>query len=146
MFINVYGVESHLLNKSMLSFYIDHLPAGCSTQSFVHYTQLKISGNDTFSRYDWGPEENLERYGQATPPEIDLTKVTAPTVLYVGDSDTVACEEDSAILASRLPNLIGNHIIDHKGWSHLDFFMAMNVKEKVYDSILRYMDDMSEKS
>lgn len=143
VFINLFGVESQLLNKSMISFYIDHLPAGCSTYSFAHYTQLKIAGNDSFSRYDWGPEQNMIKYGQATPPEMDLTKVTAATVLYIGDSDTAACVEDNEVLASRLPNLVESHIVDYEGWTHLDFFMAMNVKEKVYDSIVNYMNDMS---
>ena len=61
------GVSQDQLNVSMISFYLDHVPAGTSTETFVHYAQLNVKGNDAFDRYDWGPEENMIRYGQVEP-------------------------------------------------------------------------------
>lgn len=44
---------------------------------------------DKFQRYDLGHNKNLEKYGQAKPPEYDLRKVTSPVVLYYSKNDRV---------------------------------------------------------
>ena len=45
---------------------------------------------DKFCRYDFGPEKNLEIYGQEEPPEYDVTQITAPVALYWSDNDWLA--------------------------------------------------------
>lgn len=39
---------------------------------------------------DWGTKQNMEEYGQPTPPPYNLTTVTAPVVLYWGENDWLA--------------------------------------------------------
>ena len=39
---------------------------------------------------DWGAKTNMEEYGQPTPPPYNLTKVTAPVVLFWGENDWLA--------------------------------------------------------
>lgn len=39
---------------------------------------------------DWGAKANMEEYGQPTPPPYNLTKVTAPVVLFWGENDWLA--------------------------------------------------------
>lgn len=39
---------------------------------------------------DWGTKQNMEEYGQPTPPPYNLTTVTAPIVLYWGENDWLA--------------------------------------------------------
>jgi len=42
----------------------------------------------SFRLYDWGKKTNQEKYGQGTPPDIDLTKITnVPTAMFVGTED-----------------------------------------------------------
>ena len=43
-----------------------------------------------FQRMDWGAKTNMEEYGQPTPPPYNLTKVTAPVVLFWGENDWLA--------------------------------------------------------
>lgn len=74
LFFLIAGVNYDQLNVTMLSFYLDHLPAGSSTQTFVHYAQLYLN-KDNFVRYDYGEEGNIDHYGTPSPPAFDLTKV-----------------------------------------------------------------------
>ena len=74
LFYSIVGVSAAQLNKTMMSFYLDHLPAGSSTEPIVHYAQLTLYENE-FKRFDYGIEGNMEHYGTTTPPEYDLSKV-----------------------------------------------------------------------
>jgi len=44
---------------------------------------------DKFRAYDYKEDNNLI-YGQDTPPDYDLGKVTAPVALYWSDNDLLA--------------------------------------------------------
>lgn len=71
-----------------------HFPAGASTQSLLHYAQ--IIKNKEFQLYDWGEARNNEKYGQPTPPIIDLQKIkdTAPIAMFVGTADDLGNPTD----------------------------------------------------
>lgn len=43
------GVTPGKLNESMLSFYVDHLPAGISTYQAVHYAQNHVRDDRVFA-------------------------------------------------------------------------------------------------
>jgi hypothetical protein len=45
---------------------------------------------ERYTRMDWGTKQNMEEYGQPTPPPYNLTTVTAPVVLYWGENDWLA--------------------------------------------------------
>ena len=42
-----------------------------------------------FHQYDHGPNLNLKYYGSPEPPRYNLTAVTVPVSLHVGDADTL---------------------------------------------------------
>ena len=44
---------------------------------------------ERFCAFDY-KDRNQEIYGQDTPPDYDLAKVTAPVALYWGDNDWLA--------------------------------------------------------
>jgi len=46
-------------------------PQAASVREFLHYSQE--TGSKRFERYDLGSEGNMKKYGQETPPEIDVT-------------------------------------------------------------------------
>jgi lysosomal acid lipase/cholesteryl ester hydrolase len=59
----------------------------------LHWTQMVRSG--LVSKYDYGTRhENIEKYGQATPPLYDFTKVNTDMYLYWSPKDWVADETD----------------------------------------------------
>lgn len=68
-----------------------NLPAGCSTRQFLHYAQEITSKK--FRKYDYGSSENLDKYGQISPPDYDLNKITAPIALYYGSNDRLTAVE-----------------------------------------------------
>lgn len=73
----------HGLNNSLISanFYSDKW-----------FKKKNILG-ETFIKYDYGPQGNLEHYGQLTPPTYDLSRVTAPVYLFWGDNDLLTTPE-----------------------------------------------------
>jgi hypothetical protein len=40
-----------------------------------------------FGQFDFGEKKNMEKYGQATPPNYNLSLVTSPVALYYGEND-----------------------------------------------------------
>jgi len=47
-----------------------------------------------FCNFDYNDEElNRATYGSATPPEYNLNKITAPTVLFWSENDIIAVPE-----------------------------------------------------
>jgi lysosomal acid lipase/cholesteryl ester hydrolase len=58
-------------STARLAVFSGHFPSGTSLRCFAHYGQMVNSGN--FQRYDFGEYENKKKYGQKTPPMIDMT-------------------------------------------------------------------------
>ncbi len=64
-------------------------------------------GNRRFARFDHGsPALNEAAYGArgkgSPPPEYDLSRVTAPAIMYSGEADRVADTEDARRLLKKL--------------------------------------------
>ena len=51
-------------------------------------TNLYFAGG--FGQFDFGEEKNMEKYGQATPPQYNLSLVTSPVALYYADNDKLS--------------------------------------------------------
>ena len=118
--------------------YLDNLPAGSSTRPFVHYAQLHLLEN-TFQKFDFGTKENVVRYGSENPPVYDLSKITAPIALFVGDKDDLACPADVDYLVTQLPNVIHHEIVDFQGWTHLDFSIGIDADKLIYETVMNMM-------
>ena len=56
-----------------------------------------IFSTERFCAFDYG-DGNQDIYGQETPPDYDLTKVTAPVALYWGDNDWLAQQTVNSII------------------------------------------------
>lgn len=79
------GYNSRQFNRSLLPEIMENTPAGSSVKQVLHYSQLINSAK--FRMYDYGFAKNLVKYGQMTPPEYDLSSVTAPVYLHYSDND-----------------------------------------------------------
>ena len=124
----------------MIPIYLGHLPAGAATKQLLHYAQLFDSGK--FRQYDYGRAGNKKKYGQPTPPEYDLSKMTIPTFLHYGLNDLMAVIEDVEILRESInPAALEASIqIPLEKFNHLDFITAIDVVPLVYDRLLNLMD------
>ncbi|KAG8230455.1 hypothetical protein J437_LFUL009944 [Ladona fulva] len=132
------GYDSQQLNETMIPVIIGHVPAGASSKTVIHYGQEINSAK--FQQYDYGKDENLNIYGQETPPDYDLSLVTAPVYLHYAENDYLSAVEDVNDLASKLPNLQEKIDIPDDKFNHLDFLWAIDVKTLVYDKIMSVME------
>ncbi|XP_073821422.1 lipase 3-like [Musca autumnalis] len=130
------GVEQNV-NMTALPIMIESHPAGCSTNQICHYMQEQQSG--CFCRYDHGRTKNMEIYGQPTPPDYPVEKITSEVHLWYGDNDTMAAVEDVERLAEKLPNRVMHHMEDPK-WAHGDFSLHKEVKKFINDPIIEIMN------
>ena len=85
------GYDREQMNVALLPEIAKVLPAGTSTKTVAHYAKNIRSGK--FSKFDFGPRENLAVYGREEPPEYKLEKVTVPVTTYWGQDDGFTAEE-----------------------------------------------------
>lgn len=83
--------------------------------------------------------QNLQKYGNATPPDYLLENCKVPVALFYSDQDKLADSVDVIRLFKELPNVFSNWRVRDKTFNHIDFVWAMDAKELVYDYILEYM-------
>ena len=141
IFDEILGVSRAKLNASMITFYIDHLPAGGTLKMSDHYMQIPLLHDGEFVKFDLlNATDNEESYGSPTPPNYDLDKVTTYTSLYIGAEDGNSVE-DCGVLAQRLPNSKSTIIAGHD-FSHLDFFANIDVGKLVYKPIVAEMNEI----
>ncbi|RZC34844.1 Abhydro lipase domain containing protein, partial [Asbolus verrucosus] len=62
-----------------------HFPSTVSLTDLQHYAQMYTSKK--FQKFDFGPEKNLEAYGQRTPPRYHLDNIKLPVFLFYGKDD-----------------------------------------------------------
>ena len=54
--------------------------------NLIAYSTLKLYLEDLVA-FNYGPEENLQRYGSTKPPRYDLSKVTVPVFIFWSEND-----------------------------------------------------------
>lgn len=130
----IVGPDPAQLNTTTLPDLISYLPAGTSVRALDHYYQNMHTSD--FRNYDYGIAENYKRYKQKTPPSYDVKKITAPMILFYSENDYVTTEENVLELGKRLPNVLLTEKVPYKRFNHLDFVIAIDVKNLVYDRVL----------
>ncbi|KAJ8953101.1 hypothetical protein NQ318_013445 [Aromia moschata] len=128
------GFSADEMNMTLLPTIMSHVPAGASTRQILHYTQEITSGH--FCQYDLGLIGNQETYGSLTPPDYDLTKITAPVHLIYGHNDWLAAVVDVNKLCNALPNCVDKLEVADKHFNHLDFLYGINAPTLVYDHVI----------
>jgi len=77
----VTGFDLAQQDRANLITQLQHIPAGTSSRTIVHYAQMILQ--EKFQDFDWGEQGNLDKYGTRTPPQVDLGKATTPQAIYV---------------------------------------------------------------
>lgn len=67
----------------------EYYPSGSSAKSMIHLGQLMMLPKDEFKfqRFDYGPEENVKRYGEEKTPSWDVSKIRTKVVIINGKED-----------------------------------------------------------
>lgn len=111
-------------------------PASVSARNLKHWGQMMVSKELRFQRYDYGTNCSLARpfeetcnqakYGSLLPPEYDLSKITAPVILFVAQLDTVSVPEDIAEQRKRMrPGTVITQVW-YQRYGHMDFVWDRN--------------------
>ncbi|CAI2371614.1 unnamed protein product [Moneuplotes crassus] len=85
-----------------------------------HMTQSAATGEVTY--YDFGPEENLERYGSQNPPPIPYENTNNPVAMFMASQDLSYNHEDDQWYA----DLIGDNLVFYQyyDFSHYGFIVG----------------------
>lgn len=114
------------------------VPAGLSLGQILHYMQL--SSSRKFQQFDYDDANlNIQHYGQSTPPEFDLTKVTTDIYTYKSDKDTTTPVYYVKLLEQALKNVKGLYPMEISGLSHTDFIYGNTVVNDVYTPLIANM-------
>lgn len=134
------GHDERQFNRSLLPLILGHVPAGASTKTLVHYAQeIKQSGK--FQMFDYGPVDNLKAYGDVSPPEYPLHKITLPIALFSADNDWLSSNVDVTNLYVQLVNPIDHYIVPLKEFNHIDFLWAVDAPTLVYTKLLQLLEE-----
>lgn len=85
------GFDSDQLDRNLIPTILENFPAGSSVDQIVHYGQLVKSGK--FRNFDFGWFKNIRVYGSLSPPDYDLSKITAPVYLHYSGNDWLSAVE-----------------------------------------------------
>jgi lysosomal acid lipase/cholesteryl ester hydrolase len=130
------GFQVHNINASRLPVFLGHAPTAFSMQVVMHLNQLFAYG--TAIKYDYGAKENVERYGQPSPPYYNLSQITTPTLIAYARNDVVSRQGEAEYLGSQVQNATLFEINSDE-WSHFHVIFASNGKEAIFDRMIAHM-------
>lgn len=119
--VDIIAGRSPLDTNAAITNFTAHFPGGVSAKELRHYSQLIRDG--AFRDFDYGKQGNLKQYNQATPPSFDMSKISVPTALFVGENDTLGDLQDVGTLTNQIgsnPALVFNKVFAK--FSHITWF------------------------
>ena len=131
---------------SQLPVWLHLFPSTGSTWQYVHHLQWIQCGK--FNKFDFGDKLiNLSYYGQSTPPNYPLERISPELVVVlmraVTDSMTTNIDTDHLATVLREEAKVKTLIdwtVPVKIWNHLDFIMNVKAGKLIYEKSLKYLD------
>ncbi|CAD6994162.1 unnamed protein product [Ceratitis capitata] len=121
-------------NLTSLQVLIETHPGGSSSNQGIHYLQL--SKSHKFRQFDYGTKKNRQIYNQDTPPDYDLSKITARTYSYSSANDALCGPQDVDTLVGNML-LVEDYRVPDPSWNHMDFIVANDMREVINDRIVK---------
>ena len=114
------------------------LPNGASIESLLYWGTIFNYGK--FVERDYGEEENLKRYGQKEPPEVDLTKIQhVPIALLVSKYDGFLGVEESR----KLKDTINPVFYKEYEGGHISFLIGKDMVETYTKDVIKLLKEYS---
>lgn len=142
MFLLFGGYDASELNSTLIPTILSHEPAGCSVKTCLHYAQ-EIKNQGKFQQYDYGPKGNMEKYGNATPPEYNLKNINRPVYMMYAENDIFSSSIDVERVSRKLSNLVGMYKVPRDGFGHIDFLFGKDVVDLVYKPMLEVLKNFT---
>ena len=129
---------SDQLDKSRLPVIVAHAPAGTSKQNMLHYLQLV--GSKKFRMFDHGRSKNMALYGNADPPDYDLSKINHQKMSLIwAENDMLADPADVLLLKKRLTVKLADDYMVPITWNHLDYLWARDAGKYVNEKVIQIL-------
>lgn len=119
--------EDERLNASFLARLLYHVPAGGSTNTIVHYSQVVRNGK--FHRF------------KQPHADFPLQQVTAPIVIFSSTEDWLAPITDVLRLYFSISNPLDHYVIRDKNLSHTEFVWGIEADVLVFPKIMDYLEN-----
>lgn len=105
----------------------------------AHYAQNILTKK--FSRWNFGPGLNKERYGMFEPPLFDLKLITAKTIIHYAPNDEMVDARDAVAMAHDVSNGIARRV-DSDTFSHNDFIDSPDVMDCVFNKVINDLQNL----
>ncbi|XP_031392329.1 triacylglycerol lipase 2-like [Punica granatum] len=141
-FLTAFTGQNCCINKSIVQAFLNHKPQSSSMKNMVHLSQMMRNG--TISMYNYGEkDENIQHYGKPRPPSYDMKSIPndVPLFLSYGGADALSDVKDVKLLLKSLSDHDGDKLVIQyqEDYAHLDFIMAENAREIVYDPLVAFL-------
>ena len=132
-------LEPHVNDFTSIQRAAAYFPRGHNLKTFELWSQIFI--NHRLAWFDYGEEENLKRYGSATPPAIDISKIKdVPIALMVGKYDKLVPINDSRWIKDNLDSSVLKFYQEYD-YGHMTFIVG---KEASYlDDVQKLLNEYS---
>lgn len=100
-------------------------PQGMPVRTLNHYAQLISLPKPGFFMYDYdSKEKNIEVYGTATPPELDLGLIKTKVTMYAGTGDLMSNPVDAQLIKEAMVNSENVVLNVVEKYGHTSFILA----------------------
>lgn len=134
---SVSGSDYEQLRPDFAPIVFCHFPRAISRKLGIHLVQ--IINQKRFAQYDYGPLQNIIKYGSLQSPEYDLSKVTTKVVMMVGENDYLSPPEDADLLNVSLPN-VDYFKMPRKIFNHADFVWSKDMVTILYPYLHQFIN------
>ncbi|KAG6750111.1 triacylglycerol lipase 2-like isoform X2 [Populus alba] len=106
-------------------------------------TAITVIRTGTIAMYDYGNEnDNMDHYGQPTPPVYNMTSIPndLPLFLGYGGKDYITDVRDVQVLLDNLKDHDGDKLVVQytDEYAHADFVLGVNANQIVYDPAIAF--------
>lgn len=144
--LSLSGMDMESSRRDLVPKLLQILPGGASFRCYLHFGQLGKLNSETpkLRRFDFGPEENLRRYGSEEPPEYDYSLIKIPIRLHTGEKDILVTASGIRKFTAHLSSLEKDvSTTYYQDWDHFSVFMAKDSRQFI-GNVLKDIQEMFE--
>uniref|UniRef100_T1JHQ4 AB hydrolase-1 domain-containing protein n=1 Tax=Strigamia maritima TaxID=126957 RepID=T1JHQ4_STRMM len=137
-FIQIYNLFPSYRTRAPIA--ISRCRDGSSIKTIAHIAQVRTLKG--MHQYTYGKEINQKRYNSSLPPAYNLSKISAPVVLFHAANDAACDPLDVALIAQKLVNMKAKELVSDPKFNHVDYMVAKNMKMLVYDKFIEHTKNL----
>lgn len=127
-------------NDTITPIIAHHIPEGTSILNVLHFAQLVVTGQ--FKSFDFGPMENMRRYGTRTSPFYPIRNIRSPDIAFIsGRTDVLSTMKNVDLTRQMLQvPLMDDYVVPEIFWGHADHMYAIGAGRLVNAHLIGLVD------